>query len=101
MAEVIGENIDRIATIEIRTKTPPRGIIHRLYEAARKKCGHPLTMTAASRIVETLKEYDNFLIVTGAGAWPVLLKGETDGPLGAASLARAIDLGIGAKPPKI
>ncbi len=98
MSEVIGEYIDRIATIEMRSQTPPRGIIHRLYECARKKCGQPLTMTAARKIIEALKENDNYLIVTGAGAWPVLLKGETDGPLGAASLARAIDIGIGAKP---
>jgi hypothetical protein len=98
MAEVIGEYIDRIATVEMRSKTPPRGVIHRLYEAARKKSGQPLTMAAASKLIDVLKENDNCLIVTGAGAWPVLPKGETDGPLGAASLARAIDIGIGAKP---
>lgn len=98
MTEVIGENIDRIATIEMRSKTPPRGVIHRLYESARKKSGQPLTLTAAREIISALKENDHVFFVTGAGAWPVLLKGETDGPLGAASLARAIDLGIGAKP---
>ena len=42
MAEVIGENIDRIATIEIRSRTPPRGVIHQLYKNARKKAGKPL-----------------------------------------------------------
>lgn len=98
MAEVIGENIDRIATIEMRSKTPPRGIIHRLYESARKKTGQPLTLAAARAIISALKENDYVFFVTGAGSWPHLLKGETDGPLGSASLARAIDLGIGAKP---
>jgi len=51
MAEVIGENIDRVATIEMRSKTPPRGVIHRLYEAARRKSRAPLTLSAAQAIV--------------------------------------------------
>jgi len=34
----------------------------------------------------------------GAGTPPGLPKGETDGPLGAAALARAVEIGLGAKP---
>lgn len=36
--------------------------------------------------------------MTGAGTAPWLPKGETDGPMGAAAVARALDIGIGAKP---
>jgi len=98
MPEVIGENIDRIATVEIRSKTPPRGVIHRLYKSAREKSGYPLTLAAAHAIVDTVKKNDCVFFITGASGWPSLLKGETDGPLGAASLARAMDIGIGIKP---
>ncbi len=98
MAEVIGENIDRIATVEIRSKTPPRGVIHRLYNAARRRSPNPLTLSAAREIVGRIKSGDHVFIATGAGGWPNLPKGETDGPPGAASLARALDLGLGAKP---
>ena len=37
-------------------------------------------------------------VVTGAGSAPWLPKGETDGPLGAAALAHAVEVGLGAKP---
>ena len=37
MPEIIGENVDRLCTVEMRPQGMPRGKIHRLYEAARRK----------------------------------------------------------------
>ena len=99
MPQIIGEYIDRLVNIEMRVcGSLPRGVTHRLYEAARDKMGAPLTYLAADLLRKNLKPGDKVVIATGAGVPPWLPKGETDGPLGAASLARALDLGLGAKP---
>lgn len=98
--EVIGEFIDRLITVEMRKgNSSARGTTHLLYEAARRKLGvKSLTLVAAQKIIEQVKEGDNVFIVTGWATVPFLTGGETDGPLGAASFARAISLGLGAKP---
>lgn len=94
------EYIDRLINIEMRPGAGlPRGVTHRMYDAARAAQGNePLTYLAANALINTLERGDHVLIVTGAGTAPYLPKGETDGPMGAAALARALDLGIGAKP---
>jgi hypothetical protein len=97
--EVIGENVDRLVTVEMRPgKGMPRGFIHNLYGAARAKLGKPLTYLAAKAIVGRVSPGDVVVITTGAADDVVLLRGETDGPLGAAAMARALELGLGAKP---
>lgn len=82
----------------------PRGILfdpvqtHRMYEAAREKYGAPLTGLAAEKLKQTVSRGDVVVFLTGTYhpvQWP---KGEVDGPPGAAALARAIDVGLGAKP---
>lgn len=100
MPEVIGEYIDRLCSVEMRTQGDlPRGVTHRLYDAARRaQGGLPLTYQAAQALAKRVQRGDRVLIVTGAGAPPGLPRGETDGPLGAASLARAADLALGARP---
>ena len=99
MVEVIGENIDRLISIEIRPRSGlPRGVIHRLYEKARAKQGKPLSLQAAQKLVEQVNEGDYVIFLTGAGGPPFLPKGEVDGLLGSAGLARAIDLGLKGKP---
>lgn len=98
MAIVVGENIDRLCTVEVRSQTPPRGVIPQLYARAREKSSVPLTFQAATQLVSTVRAGDHVLILTGAGIPPSLPRGETDGPPGAAALARALDLGLGAKP---
>lgn len=98
MPEIIGEYIDRLVNIEMRVQGgAPRGVTHSLYEAARKKQGKPLTYLAAKKLIELLQPKDIAIIATGAGVPPWLPKGETDGPLGAASLARALDIGLNVK----
>ena len=95
----VGEAIDSLVNVEMRFAAGlPRGVIHRLYAAARGWQGAPLSLLAAQALLARVGKGDRVLIVTGAGAPPWLPHGETDGPLGAAALARALDLGLGAKP---
>lgn len=98
--QVIGEYVDRLVTVEMRPRNVPvRGIIRQLYESARGKSGErPLTLLAAEKIMERVRKNDNVFISTGVGCLPRFPHGETDGPLGAASLARSISLGLEAKP---
>jgi hypothetical protein len=99
--EVIGENVDRLITVEMKPGgAPTRDKIGRLYAAALAKqegC-RSLTLLAAQKIMATVGAGDNVFILTGCSSLPYLPHGETDGPLGAASVARAIALGLKAKP---
>jgi hypothetical protein len=101
MPEVIGEYIDRLCTVEMRPGKGnlPRGVIHRLYDAAREQAGGaPLTLNMAQAIAGRVKPGDAVFILTGAGGPPVLPKAEVDGLLGAAALARAFHFALGAVP---
>lgn len=99
MPEVAAEYVDRLITVEIRNRGMPRGITRPLYEAARAEGGgRPLTLRAAEAILERVHAGDNVFIITGAGMPPLMPKGENDGPVGAAVLARALYWGLGATP---
>jgi D-glutamate cyclase len=68
-----------------------------LYNACRTRAGGPLTLTAARKLAERVGPGDTVIYATGF----VILnygKPETDGPVGAATLARAIDIGLKATP---
>ncbi|MBM3505883.1 MAG: DUF4392 domain-containing protein, partial [Alphaproteobacteria bacterium] len=96
---IIGDSIDRAVSIEMRFGSGlPRGVIHPLYEAARNFHGEPLCFLAARKLKERVAAGRNVIIATGAGSSPGLPKGETDGPMGAAAIARAIELALAAKP---
>ncbi len=91
--------IDRLVATEMRPGGGiPRGVIQPLYAAARAVQGQPLTFLAADGLRRHVKKGDRVLVVTGAGTPPWLPNGETDGPMGAAAIARAIEIGLGAKP---
>jgi hypothetical protein len=91
--------IDRLVATEMRPGGGiPRGVIQPLFAAAREVQGQPLTFLAADGLRRHVKRGDRVLVVTGAGTPPWLPKGETDGPLGAAVIARALEIGLGAKP---
>lgn len=98
--EIIGEYVDRLITVEMRpTGFPIRGKVRQLYDYAREKLGvRSVTLLAAQKIIENVREKDNIFIVTGVANTPYIPHGETDGPLGAASVARAISLGLNANP---
>jgi hypothetical protein len=99
MPEIITEYIDRLCSLEIKpgAGTIPRGVSRQLYDAARKKQGKPLSYLAATTIIDALKDGGWACIVTGAGGPPILPVGEVDGLLGTASVARALDVGLGVK----
>ena len=98
LASVFGERFDRLMTVEVRPVDGglPPGIVVRLYEICRRYHGEPLSTLAARRLAEVVGEGDAVLIVTGFGLPPNLPCGETDGPPGAAVLARALAKGLGA-----
>src|SRR5919106_548267 len=99
MPEVAAEYVDRLITVEIRNRGMPRGITRPLYEAARAEGGgRPLTLRAAEGLVERVRRGDNVFIITGAGTPPLLPRGENDGPVGAAVLARVLRWTLGATP---
>lgn len=92
----IWESIDRLMALECRNVN--MGMLPALYDAARAAVGGPLCQAAAQRLVEVVKPGDSVIITTGAGGPPWLFYGETDGPLGAAGLARALSIGCEAWP---
>jgi hypothetical protein len=100
MPETFGLHVDRLVTIEIRQMgSPNRGIVIPLYEAAfLAQNKRPLTLLAAERLIKLIKRGDYVVFITGSGRVPWRPRGETDGPLGTVSMARAIKLGLGARP---
>ncbi len=98
--EETAKNIDRLVTTAAGWGGRlDRWIVPELYESASEKAGgKPLSLVAAQKIIEQVKEKDKVLIIDQFGYIPNMPYGETDGPLGVASLARAISFGIGALP---
>ena len=91
--ETLGKWLDTLVNIDIIG----RGIIDKLYTAAYERTGEPLIYKAAREIKEAVDKNDVVLIMTGFRTPPLFIT-ETDGPLGAASLARAIDICLGGRP---
>lgn len=88
-----GENIDRLISLDLQHY----GIIRKLYEAAREEAGLPLALKGALSLVKRIKAGDPVLLCTGFPIAPSF-KGETDGIVGTAILARALKLGLEAQP---
>ena len=99
MPKIVADSIDQLISVEMRHASGlPRGVARPLYEAARDaQGGEPLVYLAAERLLREVSAGDVVLFVTGSGSRFGLHKGETDGPLGAASLGRALDFGMGAR----
>lgn len=89
----VADNLDRLITIDITA----RGVVDPLYRAARLAQGEPLTWLAARGLYERVQPNDVVVIATGMPVGP-LQTGEQDGPIGAATLARALVLGLKANP---
>lgn len=89
----VGEGIDRLVAVEISG----RGIIGELYGAARALGRGPLCLEAASRLLERVRKDNAVILATGYPIYP-WFTGEQDGPVGTATLARALVVGIGARP---
>lgn len=91
----VAEYVDR--TCALQTRPVLQKITAGLYEAARKKQGQPLTYLAATKALSAVKAGDRVIVLSGNGHPSTLPRGETDGPVGAAALARAFAL-LGALP---
>lgn len=84
-------NIDRLITVEMRRSDYSRGVIAKLHAAAQAAQGEaPLSLLGARFLQEKVVAGRVVLITTGAGHPDYLPAGETDGPPGAAVLARLV-----------
>ena len=97
--ERIGEAIDHLVTAPMSNWTILKGIpLAKLYATARKKAGgQPLTLAASKLLHDNVGAGDTVLILIG-----FIMRGygrpETDGPIGAAVIAKALAVGLGAIP---
>ncbi|MGG5819483.1 glutamate cyclase domain-containing protein [Falsiroseomonas sp. HW251] len=93
-----GEALDQLVTLEIKNAGMPRGVLRPLYDAARALAGGPIASAVADALLARVKPGDAVILLTGAGYMPTMPKGESDGPPGAAALARILHKGLGAVP---
>jgi hypothetical protein len=91
--QAVGEAIDSLCTIDITG----RGVVRALSAAARAAQGGSLCLAAARELVQRVRPGDVVIIATGLPTYP-WFSGEQDGPVGAATLARALVLALGARP---
>ncbi|WP_420006309.1 glutamate cyclase domain-containing protein [Arenibacterium sp. LLYu02] len=99
MPDIVGQAIDQICTLDIKNRGMPHNVLAPMYAAARKLTqGRPISIAAAEMLVASVAPGDRVLILTGAGYPPQLPHGESDGPPGAAALARILHRGLGAVP---
>lgn len=86
----IGEDLDSLMNLDPRGY----GVCRILYPAAREKCGCPLTMNFAEKLLETANEGDLVYIISGF-ILPPFGTPETDGIVGTVLLCRTLaKLGI-------
>ncbi|KZL92572.1 glutamate cyclase domain-containing protein [Clostridium magnum] len=92
----LGESLDRMISYDLSG----RGNILYLYDAARKLQHYPLTTYCAIALKKVIKLRSPVLILTGFPSLTWLTEGlsETDGPVGAAVLARVLEEVFGAIP---
>ena len=94
-----GEILDRLLSVPISTGSSltKKPVLLELYKAARDKFGEPLIYLAVKEILSRVNKGDTVLIVTGFTI-PPWFRAEHDGPAGAVTLARALNLGLDATP---
>jgi hypothetical protein len=92
-----GDSVDRLCTLDLRPAGPTSGYIGRFYTAVRDQVRTPLALTAA-QLLQQITPGHTIIIATGFCHPQRLPAGETDGPPGAAALARAVRLGLACTP---
>ncbi|MBN9062202.1 MAG: hypothetical protein BGP06_09280 [Rhizobiales bacterium 65-9] len=91
LLSIVGRNIDRVTTVEMRISDYSRGVIANLHAAAvSAQGGGPLSMLGARKMIDNIKPGRSVILTTGAGDPRFLPAGETDGPPGLVVLARAV-----------
>ena len=91
----VADSIDRLITTDVCAPYIIRDNIVPLYGAARKQIGKPLTLAAAEGLRAVCAKDSVVVISSGFVVLPFLPHGETDGPIGAVALARAINKAFG------
>jgi hypothetical protein len=97
--ERVSESKDVAAIVDDLTTTDVGGrdTIGPIADAARERQGGAPSMQAAERLDEAVDPGDTVLVLTGFLIPPSMVQ-ETDGPLGAVSVARAVDRALDANP---
>jgi hypothetical protein len=95
---VAAQAIETLCTVEMREPGESYGVIRPLYEAGKEAQGGFPTELAVKALTDRVGKGDVVVIATGAYFPNYMPRGENDGPLGAASLAYALNLGLGAIP---
>jgi hypothetical protein len=93
----IGDAVDRLISIDLSA----RGFISLLYQEARRANDNdPLCLTVAQKLLQTATAGQPIVIATGLPirGWFSPAMAENDGPIGAATLARALYRACGAVP---
>ncbi len=98
--QAYAEVVDALVAASIRPKRPhaPPDTLRRLHAAGAAAVTEPMPMAAARHLVGAVRRDVPVWLITGVYDPINLPYGETDGPPGVASLARALDIGVGAKP---
>src|SRR5690606_17304838 len=99
---IVGESADRLVSTQVygsggAAALTDRNLTSELYAAARQLHGEPLTYLAAKALTERVKPRDVVLICTGFFDPPSMID-ESDGPVGAVHLARALCVAFDATP---
>lgn len=89
----MGEGMDALVNVEVGG----RGVVAAMHAAARQAQDGPLCLTAAARLLAEVHRRDVVILATGLPI-PPWFRGEQDGPVGMATLARALVLASGACP---
>lgn len=93
LLELIAENIDRLVNLDVSGY----GVIRHLHEAAVAVHRRPVALEAALRLKERL-EGGGYCFVTAGWILPGFYPyGETDGPVGAATIGRALAMAFGVR----
>jgi D-glutamate cyclase len=102
-AKGLGEIVDRLITVPIfsGSSLATRPVVIDLYAAARKKNENPLSYTAAEKILSSIDSdsiRNKTIMITTGFVVPPWIEPETDGPVGAVSLARCLSAAFGVTP---
>ena len=103
-AKNLAEIIDHLITVPVfsGSSLANRPVVLELYAAARKKFDGPLVLDAAEKILSATNAVKDHgkrsVIITTGFVVPPWIEAETDGPVGAVSLAHSLSLGFDLTP---
>ena len=100
-AKNLAEIMDHLITVPVfsGSSLANRPVVLELYTAARAKSSSPLVFGATDRLLTALQNQEKkSVIITTGFVVPPWIEAETDGPVGAVSLARALNLGFDLTP---